>query len=65
MRWRRWVTILVAVALLGGGGESEAASLKIGQPAPEITGERWINSEPLSLAKLRGRVVFVEFWTYG
>jgi hypothetical protein len=40
-------------------------SLKIGQPAPEITGERWINSEPLSLAKLRGRVVFVEFWTFG
>jgi hypothetical protein len=37
----------------------------IGQPAPEITGGPWINSEPLSLEKLRGRVVFVEFWTYG
>ena len=38
---------------------------RIGQPAPEITGGPWINSGPLSLAKLRGRVVFVEFWTYG
>ena len=51
--------------LLGTGVESEAASPKVGDPAPEITGERWINSEPLSMAKLRGRVVFVEFWTFG
>jgi len=33
--------------------------------APEFTGiERWLNSEPLSLAQLRGRVVLVDFWTY-
>jgi hypothetical protein len=38
---------------------------RVGQPAPEITGSPWLNSEPLSLAGLRGRVVFVEFWTYG
>ena len=38
---------------------------RVGQPAPEITGGPWINSEPLSLAGLRGRVVLVEFWTYG
>lgn len=36
-----------------------------GQPAPEITGESWVNSGPLTLETLRGRVVFVEFWTYG
>lgn len=34
----------------------------IGQPAPEIKIEKWINSEPLSLASLRGRVVLLEFW---
>jgi thiol-disulfide isomerase/thioredoxin len=38
---------------------------RVGQPAPEITGSSWLNSEPLSLAGLRGRVVFVEFWTFG
>jgi hypothetical protein len=37
----------------------------VGQAAPEITGSPWLNSGPLSLAGLRGRVVFVEFWTYG
>ena len=44
---------------------SHAESGRIGQPAPEITGGPWINSEPLSMQKLRGRVVYVEFWTYG
>ena len=40
-------------------------SLRPGQPAPEIIGEPWINSEPLTIEKLSGRVVLVEFWTYG
>ncbi len=33
--------------------------------APEITGSRWFNSKPLNLDKLKGKVVLVEFWTYG
>jgi thiol-disulfide isomerase/thioredoxin len=34
--------------------------------APEFQGiEGWINSQPLSLHELRGRVVFLDFWTYG
>jgi hypothetical protein len=38
---------------------------RVGQPAPDVAGERWINSPPLTLEALRGRVVLVEFWTYG
>jgi len=34
-------------------------------PAPEVAGERWINSGPLTTSGLRGRVVLVEFWTFG
>ena len=35
-------------------------------PAPDITNEVWLNSDqPLNLAALRGRVVLVEFWTFG
>ena len=35
-------------------------------PAPEFTGiDAWINSDPLTLASLRGKVVLVEFWTFG
>jgi len=33
--------------------------------APELTGlSDWINSEPLTLTGLRGKVIVVDFWTY-
>ena len=66
------VLTLVVIAVAAAAGVIPAASPaaaeggpRIGQRAPEITGGPWINSEPLSLQKLRGRVVYVEFWTYG
>lgn len=35
------------------------------QKAPEIiAGGAWFNTEPLTLAQLRGKVVLVDFWTY-
>jgi len=34
-------------------------------PAPELTGlSAWINSAPLTLAGLHGKVVLLDFWTY-
>lgn len=34
-------------------------------PAPELAGiVNWINSPPLSLKMLRGKVVLIDFWTY-
>ena len=33
--------------------------------APEFAAGTWVNSEPLSIKGLRGRVVLVEFWTFG
>ena len=58
--------VLASVVLLGGAaGHAWGVDLRPGVAAPEITGGPWINSEPLSMEKLRGRVVFVEFWTYG
>ena len=33
--------------------------------APEIRGiAQWINSDPLTLRRLRGKVVLIDFWTY-
>jgi hypothetical protein len=68
--WRTGVGIAIAFAALAVGAAwgpvaEGQRGLRIGRPAPEITGGPWLNSEPLSLAALRGRVVFVEFWTYG
>jgi thiol-disulfide isomerase/thioredoxin len=33
--------------------------------APEFVQGTWINSEPMALKSLRGRVVLVDFWTFG
>ena len=66
----RWMTAgALATALLLGRdpapGDAGSRGVRIGSPAPELTGGPWINSAPQSLPGLRGRVVLVEFWTYG
>jgi cytochrome c biogenesis protein CcdA/thiol-disulfide isomerase/thioredoxin len=34
-------------------------------PAPDFAGiQAWINSKPLTMASLKGKVVLVDFWTY-
>ncbi len=35
------------------------------KPAPPLTDGKWINSAPLKTEDLRGRVVLIEFWTFG
>ena len=38
---------------------------KVGNCAPEFAGtQEWINSGPLSMEGLRGKVVLIDFWTY-
>ena len=58
----RLLLALIAILALAAPATADP---RVGQPAPEITGERWINSAPLTLQALKGRVVLVEFWTYG
>ena len=66
MKGIRALALTVGILMAGAEpGEAAGALVAVGQTAPEITGGPWINSEPLSLAGLRGRVVLVEFWTYG
>lgn len=36
-----------------------------GRVAPLIQSSQWINTKPLAWNSLRGKVVMVEFWTYG
>lgn len=41
------------------------ANLAVKGSPPELFNEVWLNSEPLKLTDLRGKVVIVEFWTFG
>jgi cytochrome c biogenesis protein CcdA/thiol-disulfide isomerase/thioredoxin len=45
--------------------QAASSSLRDFGQAPELAGlSTWINSDPLTLRKLRGKVVLVDFWTY-
>lgn len=57
--------LTLAGLVVAGGPWLVTAQPQTGQTAPDLTGGPWINSDPLTLAGLRGRVVLVEFWTYG
>lgn len=60
--------VLAALAALAAGSRAATAStpsLHDEGPAPEFAGiTQWLNSPPLRLAELRGKVVLVDFWTY-
>jgi thiol-disulfide isomerase/thioredoxin/outer membrane murein-binding lipoprotein Lpp len=34
----------------------------IGKPAPALTAKNWVNSRPLNLRSLKGKVVVIDFW---
>ena len=36
----------------------------VGQKAPELKTSEWINSEPLTLEGLKGKVVLIDFWAF-
>jgi len=66
MKRRAPVLALLAVGFAGWvAGPAGGQASWIGRPAPEIAGGPWINSPPLTLTALKGRVVCVEFWTSG
>lgn len=47
------------------GSFDQTSSLPVLGPAPEFTGiATWLNSDPLTLQDLKGKVVLVDFWTY-
>ena len=41
------------------------ANAGVGMKAPDINNQTWLNSAPLHLSDLKGKVVMVEFWTFG
>ena len=58
---------LLLVLILMAQGVSMSAQERPNVRAPEITGGRgWLNTDkPLSIAALKGKVVLLDFWTYG
>ncbi|MBI2217015.1 MAG: hypothetical protein HYU51_06915 [Candidatus Rokubacteria bacterium] len=61
--------VMAAVAGLvwvaSGPGVVGGETIRPGAVAPELTAGPWIGGPPMTLAAMRGRVVLLEFWTYG
>ena len=63
---------LIGAALPASSGElprhrgAPLAVAAVENPAPNFVGiSNWFNSAPLKIGDLRGKVVLVDFWTYG
>ena len=57
--------LLGTLAALAAGSAVAAPDFADLGPAPEFTGiTNWLNTQPLTMAGLRGQVVLVDFWTY-
>ena len=66
----RWLLVFAGVAALGACERDEADRLPVTiagkQKAPEFADvAEWINSQPLKMAGLKGKVVVVHFMTFG
>lgn len=56
-------TLLLTLSSVAALTSAGSAQVGAGSYAPEIEAREWFNSPPgTSLAELRGKVVFVEFW---
>jgi hypothetical protein len=64
MRWRWLIAAAVSAAMLAGWARLGRGAPQ-GSRAPELRAEQWINAGPLTPGQLRGKVVAVEFWTFG
>jgi len=52
-------------SLLAGENHFQSSKLQDYGQAPDFQGiSQWLNSKPLTLASLRGKVVLIDFWTY-
>src|ERR1700674_3124732 len=58
-------TVAMFAVIAATSSAAIASPLRNSVPAPEFTGiEKWLNSDPLTIKQLQGKVVLVDFWTY-
>ena len=59
------LTLLLAAFILPGWTQQQMPVRLRAKPPEFRDVDEWINTKPLTFAKLRGQVVAVHFWTFG
>jgi thiol-disulfide isomerase/thioredoxin len=60
---RRLILVLVLTSITAWAQHPD--DVFVGQKAPELKqGDVWINSTPLKLEQLHGKVVLIDFWAF-
>jgi thiol-disulfide isomerase/thioredoxin len=62
MKRLMFLVLVVAAAMMFGVAQAAQAPALVGKAAPEVSAQDWLNSPPLALQALRGKIVIVEFW---
>jgi thiol-disulfide isomerase/thioredoxin len=62
--FRQFFLTTVLLMAFGGFRHALADEITPRTPEPDLASNVWINSKPLTLQELRGKVVLVDFWEY-
>jgi hypothetical protein len=62
---RPWsITLLATLLTVGTGAAQQPARMRIAAPELRDVTE-WVNTTPMQLGKLKGKVVVLHFWAFG
>lgn len=64
MKAKLAVLCLAAAALACVPATAQNPNTMVGKPAPKLQVASWMNSKPLTLSALKGKVVVLDFWAY-
>lgn len=57
--------VIILATLSAGFFHGGGAGLNSGTAAPELVAGPWLNSGPLKLKDLKGKVILLKMWTFG
>lgn len=59
------IAAVAGLAILAAGFfHARGSGVGLGSLAPELRAGPWLNSEPLKLKDLRGKVILINMWTF-
>jgi len=62
---RIWIALIAVVLWAGAGVAQHEEDAFVGQKAPELKpSPTWINTNPLNLESLKGKVILLTFWAF-